>query len=184
MSVAAFCEREGAGPGSQDPRTGRRSKVGAFIAEPIQASGGVIVPPEGYLRRCWELCRKYDVLFIADEVVTGFGRLGHWFASKDVFGIEPDMITCAKGLSSGYVPLGALPRFPADHLFREVSGEQCARRELSARLYLLRASGVLRRGPQEHRDHRARRIARARARGRSAFSQQRLHELRDHPDGL
>ena len=81
--------------------------VGAFIAEPILASGGVIIPPPGYHKGCLEVCRKYDVLYISDEVVTGFGRLGHWFASKDVFDIEPDMITCAKGLTSGYLPLGA-----------------------------------------------------------------------------
>jgi putrescine---pyruvate transaminase len=81
--------------------------VAAFIAEPILASGGVIIPPEGYFKACHEVCRKHDVLFIADEVVTAFGRLGHWFASKDVFGVEPDMITCAKGLTSGYLPLGA-----------------------------------------------------------------------------
>lgn len=82
-------------------------KIGAFIAEPILCSGGVIVPPEGYHKRTLELCRKHDILYISDEVVTAFGRLGHWFASKDVFGIEPDIITCAKGLTSGYLPLGA-----------------------------------------------------------------------------
>ena len=81
--------------------------VGGFIAEPILASGGVIIPPPGYFKACREVCRKYDVLFIADEVVTAFGRLGHWFASEDVFGVVPDMITCAKGLTSGYLPLGA-----------------------------------------------------------------------------
>ena len=78
-----------------------------FVAEPILASGGVIVPPEGYNKRTWELCQKYDILYVADEVVTAFGRLGHWFVSKDVFDIQPDIITCAKGLSSGYLPLGA-----------------------------------------------------------------------------
>jgi len=81
--------------------------VGAFFAEPIQGAGGVVVPPKGYFKRAWELCQKHDILFIADEVVTGFGRLGHWFASEDVFGVTPDMITCAKGLTSGYLPLGA-----------------------------------------------------------------------------
>jgi putrescine---pyruvate transaminase len=81
--------------------------VAAFIAEPILASGGVIIPPDGYLRGCAEVCRRYDVLLICDEVVTGFGRLGHWFASEEVFGVVPDMITCAKGLTSGYLPLGA-----------------------------------------------------------------------------
>lgn len=81
--------------------------IAAFIAEPIMGSGGVIVPPEGYQRRTWEVCRKYDILYIADEVVTGFGRLGHWFASESVFDIVPDMITSAKGITSGYLPLGA-----------------------------------------------------------------------------
>ncbi len=81
--------------------------VGAFFAEPIMGAGGVIVPPEGYHRRTWELCKTHDVLYVSDEVVTAFGRIGHWFASKDEFGIEPDIITTAKGLSSGYLPLGA-----------------------------------------------------------------------------
>lgn len=82
-------------------------RVGAFIAEPVLCSGGVIIPPEGYHRRTLEICRKYDVFYISDEVVTSFGRLGHWFASEDVFGIVPDFITTAKGLTSGYLPLGA-----------------------------------------------------------------------------
>ncbi|GAB5435855.1 aminotransferase [Falsiruegeria mediterranea] len=82
-------------------------KIAAFIAEPILCSGGVIVPPPGYHKRTLEICRAHDILYISDEVVTGFGRLGHWFASEDVFGIVPDIITCAKGLTSGYLPLGA-----------------------------------------------------------------------------
>ena len=82
--------------------------VAAFIAEPIMASGGGIVPPEGYLKRIWEICKKNDVLFISDEVVTGFGRIGHFFASEKVFGVTPDIITCAKGITSGYMPLGAV----------------------------------------------------------------------------
>ncbi|HEY8015999.1 MAG TPA: aminotransferase [Dongiaceae bacterium] len=81
--------------------------VAAFFAELVLGAGGVIVPPEGYNRRSRELCRRYDILYIADEVVTGFGRLGHMFASRDVFGIEPDLLVCAKGLTSGYQPLGA-----------------------------------------------------------------------------
>ena len=81
--------------------------VAAFFAELVLGAGGVIVPPEGYNRRSRELCRRYDILYIADEVVTGFGRLGHMFASQDVFGIEPDLLVCAKGLTSGYQPLGA-----------------------------------------------------------------------------
>ncbi len=82
--------------------------VAAFYAEPILGSGGVIVPPEGYNRRTWELCRQYDIIYVADEVVTGFGRLGHWFVSKDMFDVEPDIICCAKGLTSAYLPLGAV----------------------------------------------------------------------------
>ena len=83
-------------------------RVGAFIAEPILASGGVVIPPPGYFKRCHEVCRKHDVLFISDEVVTAFGRLGHFFASESVFDVVPDMITTAKGLTSGYIPMGAL----------------------------------------------------------------------------
>jgi adenosylmethionine-8-amino-7-oxononanoate aminotransferase len=83
-------------------------RIGGFFAEPIQASGGVIVPPEGYLQRMWEVCRRHDILFVADEVVTAFGRLGHWFASWDEFGVQPDIICTAKGLSSGYIPIGAV----------------------------------------------------------------------------
>ncbi len=82
-------------------------KVAAFFAEPILGAGGVIVPPKGYHQRTHAVCKKHDVLYVSDEVVTAFGRLGHWFASEDVFGITPDIITCAKGLSSGYLPLGA-----------------------------------------------------------------------------
>ena len=81
--------------------------VAAFSAEPVFGSGGVMVPPAGYHRRIWELCQHHDILFIADEVVTSFGRLGHFFASEAVFGVQPDIITTAKGLTSGYQPLGA-----------------------------------------------------------------------------
>jgi len=69
---------------------------------------GVIIPPDGYFKRCHDACKRHDILFIADEVVTSFGRLGHYFASEDVFGVVPDMITTAKGLTSGYLPMGAL----------------------------------------------------------------------------
>jgi adenosylmethionine-8-amino-7-oxononanoate aminotransferase len=83
-------------------------KVAAFFAEPVMGAGGVIVPPAGYHQRTRDLCTRYDVLYVADEVVTSFGRLGHWFASKEVFGVQPDIITTAKGLSSGYLPIGAV----------------------------------------------------------------------------
>jgi len=83
-------------------------RIGAFIAEPVQASGGVLIPTKGYLKRMQAICREHDILFIADEVVTAFGRLGHIFASQAVFGVEPDMITFAKGVTSGYFPLGGV----------------------------------------------------------------------------
>ena len=81
-------------------------KVGAFIAEPIQGAGGVIVPPETYWPEIQRIVKKYDILLIADEVICGFGRTGNWFGSQTV-GIEPDIMTVAKGLSSGYIPIGA-----------------------------------------------------------------------------
>lgn len=80
--------------------------VAAFIAEPIQAAGGVIVPPAMYFPAIQEVLRRYDVLMIADEVVCGFGRTGEMFGSQ-VFGIEPDLITVAKGITSAYIPLSA-----------------------------------------------------------------------------
>ena len=80
----------------------------AFIAEPVMGAGGVLVAPRGYHRRMQEVCRRHDMLYIADEVVTAFGRLGHWFASENVFETEPDILVCAKGLTSGYLPLGGV----------------------------------------------------------------------------
>ena len=81
--------------------------VAAFFAEPIMGAGGVLVPPPGYLKGIRDLCTEFQVLFVADEVVTAFGRLGHFFASEDVFGIVPDIINSAKGLTSAYAPLSA-----------------------------------------------------------------------------
>ncbi len=83
-------------------------KVAAFIAEPILASGGVIVPPKGYHKKTHAVCKKHDVLYISDEIVTGFGRLGHIFASENYFDFTPDIILLAKGITSGYVPCGAV----------------------------------------------------------------------------
>ncbi|MGO8829707.1 MAG: aminotransferase [Steroidobacteraceae bacterium] len=83
------------------------ANIAAFIAEPIQGAGGVVPPPIGYLPRMREILAKHGILYISDEVVTGFGRIGHWFASLDEFGIEPDILVAAKGLTSGYLPLGA-----------------------------------------------------------------------------
>jgi putrescine aminotransferase len=107
LSEAAFCDTLIAEFEALIARVGA-DKIGGFIAEPIQASGGIIIPPKDYLYRMWQVCQRHDILFIADEVVTGFGRLGHWFASMSEFGVQPDIITCAKGLTSGYLPLGAI----------------------------------------------------------------------------
>jgi putrescine---pyruvate transaminase len=82
-------------------------RIAALIVEPVFGSGGVIVPPPGYLRQLREICDRHDVLLIADEVITGFGRTGTWFRCEHEE-ISPDMITFAKGVSSGYVPLGGV----------------------------------------------------------------------------
>ena len=82
-------------------------RVAAFFCEPVIGAGGVYPPPPGYLASVREICRAHDVLFVADEVITGFGRTGAWLASER-FALDPDMITTAKGLSSGYAPIGAV----------------------------------------------------------------------------
>jgi len=82
-------------------------RVAAFFCEPIQGSGGVIVPPVGWLKAMREACRELGILFVADEVITGFGRTGPLFACE-AEGVEPDMMTIAKGLTAGYAPMGAL----------------------------------------------------------------------------
>ena len=81
--------------------------IGAFIGEPIQGSGGVIIPAETYWQEIQLICRQYDILLVADEVICGFGRTGHWFG-KDRFDFEPDLMAVAKGITSGYLPLSAV----------------------------------------------------------------------------
>lgn len=97
--------------------------VAAFIAEPIMGAGGVLVAPEGYHKRMYEVCKAHDMLYIADEVVTGFGRLGEWFASEALFGYSPDILVCAKGLTSGYIPLGAT--LISDEIYGTIARPQC-----------------------------------------------------------
>jgi putrescine aminotransferase len=80
--------------------------VAAFIGEPVQGAGGVIIPPEGYWQRVEAICKKYGILLIMDEVICGFGRLGAWFGFQH-FGVKPDLVPMAKGLSSGYLPISA-----------------------------------------------------------------------------
>jgi putrescine---pyruvate transaminase len=82
-------------------------RVAAFFCEPVIGAGGVFHAPPGYLAKVREICREFGVLFVADEVVTGFGRVGAWFASER-FSLDPDLIVCAKGITSGYLPLGAV----------------------------------------------------------------------------
>jgi putrescine---pyruvate transaminase len=81
-------------------------RVAAFIGEPVQGAGGVIIPSRGYWERVGAICKKYGVLLVADEVICGFGRLGRWFGFQH-FGLQPDLVTMAKGLSSGYLPISA-----------------------------------------------------------------------------
>ena len=85
----------------------RPENIAAFIGEPIQGAGGVIIPPDSYWPEIMRICRAHDILAVADEVICGFGRLGTWFGSEH-FGIEPDLMPIAKGLSSGYLPIGGV----------------------------------------------------------------------------
>lgn len=86
-------------------------RVAAFFCEPIVGAGGIFPPPPGYLEEVRAICRATGVLFVADEVITGFGRAGDWFASTR-WDLEPDLITCAKGITSGYLPMGAVIAAP------------------------------------------------------------------------
>lgn len=106
--------------------------VGAFIAEPVQGAGGVIVPQDDYFPRVREICDQYDVLLIADEVITGFGRTGKWFA-MDHWGVEPDIMNFAKGITSGYVPLGGIG--VSDKIREVIHGADPAKRYMHAFTY-------------------------------------------------
>ena len=92
--------------------------VAAFICEPVQGSGGVIVPPEGFLTAMQDACRELGILFIVDEVITGFGRTGPMFACEHE-GLEPDFMTVAKGLTAGYAPMGAA--IVSDHVYQVIA---------------------------------------------------------------
>ncbi|MCA0008547.1 MULTISPECIES: aspartate aminotransferase family protein [unclassified Mesorhizobium] len=93
-------------------------RVAAFYAEPIQGSGGVLVPPAGWLKALHAVCKEHDVLFVADEVITAFGRTGPLFACEEDE-VVPDLMTTAKGLTSGYVPMGAV--FMTDHVYNTIA---------------------------------------------------------------
>ena len=97
--------------------------IGAFIAEPVQGAGGVVIPPPGYFERVQAILERHEILLIADEVITGFGRLGQAFGTQ-VFGLRPDLITVAKQLTSAYVPMSAL--FVSDRIYQAVADTSAA----------------------------------------------------------
>ena len=138
--------------------------VAAFVGEPVQGAGGVIIPPADYWPRVEAICRKYGILLVCDEVICGFGRLGRWFGFQH-FGVTPDLVSMAKGLSSGYLPISAVG--VADHIVETIAR---GRRRLRPRLHLFGPSHLRRRGAEEHRDHRARGPGRAHRRRHRALS--------------
>jgi putrescine aminotransferase len=95
-------------------------RVAAFIAEPVQGAGGVIVPPDSYWPEIKAICKRHQILLVADEVICGFGRTGEWFGS-DYYDLDPDLMPIAKGLSSGYLPIGGV--MVADHVVRVIIDE-------------------------------------------------------------
>ena len=111
-------------------------------------AGGVIVPPPGYHKKALEVCHKYGVLYVSDEVVTAFGRLGHFFASESEFDIVPDIITCAKGLSSGYLPLGAT--IISDDIAKVIGKPQADGALFTHGIYLFRSSCFLCSGTKKY----------------------------------
>ncbi|MGK4340841.1 aspartate aminotransferase family protein [Ectopseudomonas oleovorans] len=148
--------------------------VAAFIAEPIQGAGGVIIPPETYWPRIKEILAKYDILFVADEVICGFGRTGEWFGSQ-YYDLKPDLMTIAKGLTSGYVPMGGL--IVSDKVFEVIeahgdfnhgftySGHPVAAAVGLENLRILKEEGIVERVKAET----------------APYLQKRLRELADHP---
>ena len=106
--------------------------VAAFIAEPVQGVGGVIVPPADYFPRVRQICDAHDVLLIADEVITGFGRTGKWFALEH-WGVEPDVVSMAKGITSGYIPLGGVGL--SDRVYDVLAGVPSEKRWMHAYTY-------------------------------------------------
>jgi putrescine aminotransferase len=149
-------------------------QVGAFIAEPIQGAGGVIIPPDSYWPRIKEILAKYDILFVADEVICGFGRTGEWFGS-DYYDLQPDLMTIAKGLTSGYVPMGGV--IVRDEVARTISeggdfnhgftysGHPVAAAVGLENLRLMREERIIERVKNET----------------APYLQKRLRELADHP---
>ncbi|KJK08837.1 MULTISPECIES: aspartate aminotransferase family protein [Pseudomonas] len=148
--------------------------VAAFIAEPIQGAGGVIIPPDTYWPKIKEILAKYEILFIADEVICGFGRTGEWFGS-DYYDLKPDLMTIAKGLTSGYIPMGGV--IVRDEVAKVVSeggdfnhgftysGHPVAAAVGLENLRILRDEKIIERVHEET----------------APYLQKRLRELNDHP---
>lgn len=122
MTEAAFCDFLVTEFENRILQLGAGS-VAAFIAEPIMGPGGVLIAPKGYHKRMRAVCDRHDLLYIADEVVTAFGRLGAWFASADLFDYQPDIIVTAMGITSGYIPLSAT--LLSDQIYEVISHPQC-----------------------------------------------------------
>jgi len=150
-------------------------KVAAFIGEPIQGAGGVIVPPDTYWPEIQRICDEYDILLVADEVICGFGRTGNWFGS-DTFGIKPDLMPMAKGLSSGYLPISAVMVHDrvADVLIKKggefehgftYSGHPVAAAVALANIDILKREGIVETAGSDT----------------GPYFQNRLRELLDHP---
>ena len=144
-------------------REGPESVAAVFI-EPVQNSGGCFPPPPGYFQRVREICDQYGVLLVSDEVICAFGRLGYYFGSQR-YGYVPDIITFAKGITSGYSPLGGM--IVRDHLMEPFLSR---RRDVPARRHVRRAPGVGRGGAGQPGHLRARGPARQRARERGRRS--------------
>ncbi|MDH5187720.1 MAG: aspartate aminotransferase family protein [Rhodospirillaceae bacterium] len=148
--------------------------VGAFIGEPIQGAGGVIVPPDSYWPEIQKICRKHDILLVSDEVICGFGRTGEWFGCQS-FGFEPDMMTMAKGMSSGYIPIsGVMVHDRVVDVLREsgdfnhgytYSGHPVSSAVAHANISILRDEGIIERVKTEI----------------GPYFQARLREFSDHP---
>ena len=150
------------------------NNVAAFIAEPIQGAGGVIIAPDTYWPKVKQILAKYDILFVADEVICGFGRTGQWFGT-DYYDLEPDLMTIAKGLTSGYIPMGGV--IVRDEVARVVSeggdfnhgftysGHPVAAAVALENLRILRDEQII----TQVQDKTA------------PYLQQRLRELADHP---
>ena len=151
--------------------------VAAFFCEPVIGAGGVYPPPEGYIEGVADLCAEHGILLVIDSVICGFGRLGTWYGIERWEDVRPDMITFAKGVTAGYLPLGGVARV------RQRGGavlRGAGRPDAAPRRHLRRPPRLLRRGDGRARRLRARRPVRALARARG-HAREALAPLADHP---